>query len=126
MNIKAGEDMFSVNQGSRRAHFLAPLSGKVTQINQNLQADCSKLGDMPYGRNWICIISPDDLAAELPLLKIGRSAATMFEEDIGRFTAHMQKVSDGEGSDSGPLYIGAIEQLDDARWESTVKEFFGT
>jgi len=36
MNIKAGQPLFSVNQGHRRAQFNAPLSGKVVKINEDL------------------------------------------------------------------------------------------
>jgi len=125
MNIKAGQPLFSVNQGHRRAQFNAPLSGKVVKINEDLGEDCAMLEEMPYGKNWICIIDGNDLDAELPLLKIGKSAVALFQEDIDQFQASVQKANGREVSDPASLYIGAIEKMDDARWESTVKEFFG-
>ncbi len=125
MNVKAGQPLFSVNQGHRRAQFNAPLSGKVVKINEDLDQDCAMLEEMPYGKNWICIIDGNDLDAELPLLKIGKSAVALFQEDIDQFQASVQKANGREVSDPASLYIGAIEKMDDARWESTVKEFFG-
>jgi glycine cleavage system H lipoate-binding protein len=114
-----------VNQGHRRAQFNAPLSGKVVKINEDLRRDSAMLEETPYGENWICVIDGDDLDAELPQLKIGRSAVAFFQEDIDRFLAFVQKASGTEVSDPTSLCIGAIEKMDDARWDSTVKEFFG-
>ena len=124
MSVKAGQALFSVNQGHRRARFNAPLSGKVVQINEALGKDCSTLEEMPYGDNWVCIIDGDDLDAELPNLKIGKSAVVLFQEDIDRFQDAVQKSSDGDETDPSPLFIGAIEKMDDAHWESTVNMFF--
>ncbi len=124
MNVKAGEPLFSVNQSHRRAQFYAPLSGKVVKINEDLGKDCAMLEEMSYGDNWICIIDGDDLDAELPHLKIGKSAVALFQEDIDRFQASVQKANGGEVSDPASLCIGAIEKMDDARWETTVNKFF--
>jgi CheY-like chemotaxis protein len=125
MNVKAGQPLFSVKQGQRQAQFYAPLSGKVVKINEDLRKDCATLEEMSYGKNWICVIDGDDLDAELPHLKIGKSAVALFQEDINRFQAFVQKANGREVSDPESLCIGAIEKLDDARWETTVKEFFG-
>jgi CheY-like chemotaxis protein len=125
MNVKAGQPLFSVNQGNRRAQFHAPLSGKVVKVNEDLREDCTMLEEMSYGNNWVCVIEGDDLDAELPHLNIGRSAVAFFQEDIDRFLAFVQKANGREDSDPASLCIGAIEKMDDARWETTVKEFFG-
>ena len=124
MNVEAGQALFSVNQSHRRVRFCAPLSGKVVNINEDLSKDCSKLEEMSYGDNWICIIEGNDLDAELPQLKIGKSAVAFFQEDIDRFQAFVQEANNREDSDPAPLFIGAIEKMDDARWETTVKKFF--
>lgn len=124
MTVKAGQPLFSVNQSHRRAKFYAPLSGKVVKINEDLRKDCAMLEEMSYGENWICMIDGDDLDAELPHLKIGKSAVALFQDDIDRFQASVQKANGGEVSDPESLCIGAIEKMDDARWETTVNKFF--
>jgi CheY-like chemotaxis protein len=125
MAVKAGQPLFSVNQGPRRAQFHAPLSGKVVKINEDLRGHCAMLEEMSYGENWVCVIDGDDLDAELSRLKIGKSAIAFFQEDLERFQALAQKAKGREASDPSSLCIGAIEKLDDARWATTVKEFFG-
>jgi CheY-like chemotaxis protein len=125
INVKAGQPLFSVKQGQRRAQFYSPLSGKVVEINEALTKNCAMLGVTPYGKNWICVIDGDDLDVELPHLKIGKSAVAFFQEEIDRFQVFVQKANDRKVSDAASLCIGAIEKLDNTRWEATVKEFFG-
>ena len=124
-SVKAGQPLFSVNQGQRRAQFHSPLSGEVVETNEALSKNCAMLGLTPYGKNWICVIDGDDLDEELPHLKIGKSAVAFFQEEIDRFLDFVQKANDRKVSDAASLCIGAIEKLDNARWEAAVKEFFG-
>jgi len=124
MKAKAGQVLFGVSQGHRKVKFLAPLSGKVVRINEALRTDCAVLQEKAYGKSWICVIEGDDLDAELPQLKIGKSAVALFQEDLDRFQAYVQKANGREVSDPASLSIAAIDDLDDARWDSTVKEFF--
>jgi hypothetical protein len=105
--------------------FNAPLSGKVVEINENLRKDYSRLEQKSYGQNWICVIEGNNLDAELPRLKIGKSAVTFFQEDLDRFQTFLQKAKGHEVSDPESLFIGVIEKLDDAGWETAMKEFFG-
>lgn len=125
MTVKAGQPLFGVNQGHRRAQFYAPLSGTVVNTNKYLAKDCLVLEESSYGDNWICTIEGNNLDAELPGLKIGKTAVTLFQDDIDRFLAHTQTTGDRDASDPGSLCIGAIEKLDDSHWETTVKQFFG-
>jgi len=125
MQVKAGQRLFSVNQNKRQAHFLAPLSGKVVKINGDLGRNGDALGNMAYGRSWVCVIEGERLDAELPGLKIGKSAVALFQEDIDRFKAFLRKTEGSEAAEPASLSIGALEKLDDAHWETAVKEFFG-
>lgn len=124
MSVKAGQALFSVSQDHRRAEFRAPLSGKVVSTNQELRKDPGMFRDQPYGKNWICVVAGEDLDAELPGLKIGKSAVAFFQDEIDRFRAFAQKPGGGDAPDPASLCSAAMEKLDDARWEAAVKEFF--
>jgi hypothetical protein len=75
----------------------------------------------PYHKNWVCVIDGDNLDAELPQLKIGKSAVALFQQDIERFRAAMKQAAGGE---EGALSVGDLSRLDAPRWESVVKDFF--
>ena len=123
--VKAGEPLFSISQGGRQAQFNAPLSGTVKQINERLRNDGARLDEMAYGENWVCIIDGEGLDEELPKLMIGNSAIAFYQEDIERFEQFIHRDSANEGPDSAAEYAGAIGKMDDAHWNSAVKEFFG-
>ena len=125
MKVKAGQPLFSVNQGHRRAQFHAPLSGKVVNVNEDLRENRTMLEETPFGESWVCVIEGDDLDTELPKLKIGKSAVAFIQEDINRFQEFAKQASNQEDFDPETLCIGAIENLDDAGWEASVKQFFG-
>jgi len=125
MHVNAGEPLFRVNQGTRKAQFNSPLSGKVVSINENLRKNSSLLEQNSYGQNWICVIEGTRLDAELPQLKIGKSAVTFFQQDIDRFKAFVQKAGGHDVIDPESLFIGVIKKLDDAAWETAVREFYG-
>jgi CheY-like chemotaxis protein/glycine cleavage system H lipoate-binding protein len=127
MHVKAGQPLFSVRQKHRRVQFQAPISGQVVKINQVLSEDCDALDLTPYQKNWICVIDGEALDAEVPALKIGRSAVALFQEDIERFRRMMKDIGSKQDSNGGAedaLHLGELEQLDDAQWERVVKEFF--
>lgn len=121
MKVKAGQPLFRITQGGRRARFLAPLSGKVVKINDRWSADSDGAADRAYGGSWICVIDGENLDTELGGLKIGKSAVAFFQDEIERFQVFLQKAG---FPDSGALNIGAFEKLDDSGWDTAVQEFF--
>ncbi|MCX6137286.1 MAG: response regulator [Ignavibacteriales bacterium] len=126
MQVKAGQPLFSVRQKHRRVQFQAPISGQVVKINQALSEDCDALDMTPYQKNWVCIIDGDALDAEVPGLKIGRSAVALFQDDIDRFRALMIETGPKNAVEAGDdaLHLGELELLDDTQWDRVVKEFF--
>ncbi|MGD2130779.1 MAG: response regulator [Lysobacterales bacterium] len=122
--VQAGERLYTVRQNGRAAEFRAPLSGTVAKINVALGEETRMLDDSPYGRNWVCIMDGDNLDAELPKLKIGKSAVAFFQKEMDRFQDFQLKASGSEVADPTALRIGAMENLDDAQWQAAVSAFF--
>jgi len=119
--VRAGEALFSIAQGKRRAQFLAPLSGTVVKVNQRLSGDPETAADRAYGSNWICVIEGENLDSELGGLKIGKSAVAFFQDEIDRFQAFLEKSG---FAGSGSLNVGIFENLDDSAWNAAAREFF--
>jgi CheY-like chemotaxis protein len=123
--VTAGQPLFSVKQGARQAQFNAPLSGTVREINERLRGDGGLLDEMAYGENWVCVIEGEGLDDELPKLKIGNSAIAFYQEDIERFAQFVHRDPANDDPESASDYAGAIGKMDDAHWNSAVREFFG-
>ena len=128
MTVRAGQPLFSVRQGARRIQFLAPISGRVVKVNQALNDNTDELDVTPYHNHWACVIDGDSLDSEIPALKIGKSAVTLFQEDIARFVTFMKDTAKSDAPGDVPenaLCIGALERLSDDQWDRAAKEFFG-
>jgi len=127
MNIKCGQQLFTIKQGSKTITFNSPISGKVLENNKPLQYDLSKLNVTTYSSNWICIIDAEHLDSELKELKIGKSAVSLYQDDIERFLDIRKKtlkpVKEGEYADS-EIYMGELENLDEPNWNKVSIEFF--
>jgi len=126
MTVKAGQPLFSIRQKNRTIQLHAPLSGRVTKVNQQLAENCEALDMTPYGKNWVCVIEGDNLDVEVAKLKIGKSAVSLFQEDIDRFRELMKGMleSGADGGSDETVYAGEMQRLDDAQWEIIAREFF--
>jgi CheY-like chemotaxis protein len=84
---KRGEPLFALRRGARCVHLVAPLSGRVVQINEAIVRDPSRAVESPYDAGWICLLQPSDLAGELKDLRIGQAAVAWLQEEIMRWRA---------------------------------------
>ena len=92
--VRSGSPLFTFTRGSEQVAFLAPVSGKVLQLNGALGSDPSRITRSPYRDGWICQIEPTDLAGELGGLKIGKPVVAWYGEELTRLQAKKSAQSD--------------------------------
>ena len=63
--VRMGQRLFSVRQGTRRIHFLSPVSGRVAHLNRGLGKMASELDATPYHNHWVCTVEAENLDAEI-------------------------------------------------------------
>lgn len=129
MTVKAGQPLFTIKQGNRSVSFNSPVSGKVSQINTFLKENIAALDVTPYERNWVCAFDADNIDNEIKGMSIGKSAVTLFHDDIERLKVLMKDLlktekHEGEYVEEDQIYIGQFEKLSDANWQKVVAEFF--
>lgn len=127
MAVKKGQSLFTVNQGQRSISFKSPVSGKVKEVNKFINDELDSLDISPYDINWICEIDADELDSEIPNLKIGKSAVTLYENDIERLQNLKNKTKTGKESQlepNGVIFVGEMEKLDDINWKRFAEELF--
>ncbi len=93
--VRRGGLLFVVRRGEDIARFVAPLSGEVTEINQELTRDPVLLTRSPYDCGWVCLLRPADLAAELSGLRIGKPVVSWYQEEVARLRREAQASEDG-------------------------------
>ena len=127
MVVKCGQPLFTVKQGNKSITFNSPVSGKVIKISKPLQYDIELLNVTPYDSNWICEIDAEDIDTELKNLKIGKTAVSLYQDDIEHFIDLRKKslkpAKEGE-YENGEIYIGELETLDEPNWNKVSSEFF--
>jgi CheY-like chemotaxis protein len=127
MVVKTGQALFTIKQGNKTITFNSPVSGKVIKLNKPLQYDVELLNVTPYDSNWVCIIDAEDLDTELKNLKIGKTAVSLYQDDIEHFVDLRKKtlkpVKEGE-YENNDIYVGELEGLDEPNWNRVSIELF--
>ncbi|HVO73111.1 MAG TPA: response regulator [Ignavibacteriaceae bacterium] len=127
MNVKNGQPLFTVKQGRKTITFNSPVTGKIIRINKLLENNPESLNLTPYDTNWICSVDTENLDTDLKNLKIGKSAVSLYQDDIEHFIDVRKKslkpVKEGE-YESSDIYIGELETLDEPDWNKVSSEFF--
>jgi glycine cleavage system H lipoate-binding protein len=85
--VRQGEPLFTLKRGTETVRFLAPVGGKVIHGNPELRQEPSLVTESPYDRGWVCLLEPQDLAGELPALKIGKPVVAWYQEEVSRLQA---------------------------------------
>ncbi len=58
--VKRGEELGEMETIKVTLNLLSPVSGKVTEVNGDLEAHPELINNDPYGAGWICRIKLDD------------------------------------------------------------------
>lgn len=128
MKVKKGENLFTMRSEGRTIQFNSPISGKVVKINDILFEDLEVLEYSSYGKNWVCIIDPDELDSELSELKIGKSAVGFYQDELEKLKLLHNKIRSGkENEDYKPesyIEVGEMRITDDNSWERYIENFF--
>ena len=79
--VRMGDPLFTLKRGRQELHFLAPVSGKVVEDNEELLSGPEAIQSSPYLEGWVCRLEPSDLASELPTMRIGAAAQGWCDEE---------------------------------------------
>jgi glycine cleavage system H protein len=63
-----GEPYGTVESVKSVSDLVAPVSGKIVEVNEKISDNPATINDDPYGEGWLIIIEPSNLEAELKTL----------------------------------------------------------
>jgi len=122
--VRQGEPLVTLRRGKRLLTLVAPVSGRITEVNQEVQRHPDLLNDSPYENGWIVKIAPQNLAFEARNLIHGITAS-LWREALN--TQLMQWFTPRLGTlmqDGGHLIENFSDQLSQEDWHKLAKEFF--
>jgi glycine cleavage system H protein len=112
-----GAAAFDVKADGRTAHLMAPVSGEVVAVNQDVHAE------EPYRRGWFCRIRNVALADNLRNLLSGRLAASWMEDARKRLEVQLMALSGTVLQDGGEPAADFARHLEKADWKELAGDF---
>ena len=68
LDVEVNGSFSEVESTKSVSDIYAPITGKVVEVNAELEGTPELLNRDPYGEGWICVIEPDDAAQYAALL----------------------------------------------------------
>jgi glycine cleavage system H protein len=83
-DVSQGEVCGKIQSRKWIGKLVAPISGEITTINEDLEEDTSLINKDPYGKGWILVIEASDLDSDLGNLIHGSAVVEFIEKEIKR------------------------------------------
>lgn len=80
--IELGEPFGTTESVKAISDIIAPLSGVIEEINEEVESRPELLNEDPYGEGWLVVINPTDLKKELENLMNFEKAVAWYKEII--------------------------------------------
>lgn len=82
--VSQGEVCGKIQSRKWIGKLVAPVSGEIAEVNEDLEEDTSLINSDPYGKGWILVIEAEDPDSELKNLMQGDAVAEFLEREIKR------------------------------------------
>lgn len=80
--VEQGEVCGKIQSRKWIGKLVAPVSGEIVEINEELEEDTSLINNDPYGEGWILVIEASNLDEELATLYHGESVVGFIESEL--------------------------------------------
>ena len=88
--VTMGETCGKVQSSKWVGKLVAPVSGEIVGVNEELENDATLINQSCYGDGWIMLIKPGKLDQELDKLMKGQDAALWLEKEIEKVEKEKQ------------------------------------
>jgi glycine cleavage system H lipoate-binding protein len=82
--LRVGEGCWQFTHQAGVTILVAPVSGRVREINQALEQQPALLNRDPYGGGWVLLIEPTDLSGSLKRLLYGPKVTRWYEREFAK------------------------------------------
>lgn len=82
--LEAGKNLCSLQSGKWAGKIAVPVSGMVVDVNKDLASSPGTLNDDPYGKGWIAVMEPANMADVAAELLYGEKAIAFLKEEIAK------------------------------------------
>lgn len=83
-DVEVGGTCGKVQSAKWVGKLIAPVSGEISEVNEELENDATLINQDCHGEGWIILIEPSDLDEDLEGLMQGEAAAAWLEIEIDK------------------------------------------
>ncbi len=136
--VRVGDILWQLElEGRKFTRMVAPLSGTIVSVNEDVLSDPTLLDKDPYDRGWICSVRPSAFESETAALRFRESAIPYFrvlqpdpvDEWVSGEVDRLHQTLAGRAgdvlTDGGLPRVGLPAVLTDAEWRAVTRAFFG-
>jgi glycine cleavage system H protein len=80
--VQIGKPFGTMSSGKWTGKLYSPISGEITEVNEDLEDEPKLINDSPYGEGWIVKIKPADMGELDKLMKTGDDFAKWMTNEI--------------------------------------------
>ncbi|MFH1101013.1 MAG: glycine cleavage system protein GcvH [Methanobacteriota archaeon] len=80
--VSQGETCGKIQSAKWVGKFVSPVSGEITQVNTDLEDDCTLINKSPYEKGWIMMVKPSKFDEELKHLFHGKQVDQWIQKEI--------------------------------------------
>ena len=84
-HVAAGKPLFALELNGRRITVSAPVTGRISAVNNKLREQPGLVAQDPYGKGWVCSMEQSRPDASSSSLHVGTKAAVWLENEVARF-----------------------------------------
>jgi len=127
--VATGEPLFRLERDGRSVTVRSPFTGSVHAVNSRLEEEPGLINSDPYGRGWVCSVTPTCVDEKPTSMLFGEKAAMWAEREFNRlrdfvFAQMPPDFALGTTSQDGGLpAIGCLAELDAKAWIAFEDEF---
>ena len=81
-DVEQGETCGKIQSAKWVGKFVAPISGEIVGVNEELEDDCTSINKSPYDKGWIMLVKPSNLDDELKSLYHGDNVGSWIKKEI--------------------------------------------
>lgn len=130
--ISFNSPSFQLSQGGKQATFMAPVSGTVVEVNQDLADSPRLINEQPYGTGWVMKIKPTSAAEEIKSLFIADPAVEWLKKEIFSFRDFLSEIAGQKSelgmtlADGGIPVSGVMQSFSAGEWEEFQERFLSS
>lgn len=124
--LEQGARGWGLRADSKTVEMIAPVSGRVVAVNEDLLANPATINDDPYGRGWLLKVEAPRLDTNVKQLLAGRAARDLMAASWDELTTIAAPQVGLTMHDGGVPVNGFARGIDPEHWDAVARRFLLT